>query len=443
MANENPAGEREPAELEPSGVFNNDHNKKQQKENGRKRRISRLVPKFGCFRSDFDIPSLERQNVDGSTDMVSATFTGDNRAPSPSHLVIMINGIIGSAKNWRYGAKQFVKKHPQEVVVHCSRCNHSTLTFDGVDVMGRRLVREVISVIELNPSVKKISFIAHSLGGLVVRYAIALLYETNYLKLFPTENGEEGNKGSTIASIEEKYRGKIAGLEPVNYVTFATPHLGSMGHNQVPLFCGLKNLEKLARRSSWLLGRTGKHLFLTDSENEKPPLLLQMSSDFEDLPFISALQSFKRRIAYANVRFDQIVGWCTSSIRYPSELPRVYCTLKSYVIVTQALIPSHLNVLPFLCMFLQRSQLSRHEIFKHVVNREPPKVSIPKKVYSQETIVDGWKNLTTEEMIEIMLNGLTKLSWERVDVKFNGVQIYWIHSAGVDVKKTFLSTDKY
>ncbi|PNX92206.1 hypothetical protein L195_g015340 [Trifolium pratense] len=36
----------------------------------------------------------------------------------PPHLVIMVNGIIGSSADWRYGAEQFLKKLPDEVIVH-------------------------------------------------------------------------------------------------------------------------------------------------------------------------------------------------------------------------------------------------------------------------------------------------------------------------------------
>lgn len=52
------------------------------------------------------------------------------------------------------------------------------------------------------------------------------------------------------------------------------------------MFCGFYTLEKVAARGSWLLGRTGKHLFLTDRNEGKPPLLLRMVSDCEDLKFL-------------------------------------------------------------------------------------------------------------------------------------------------------------
>ncbi|KAL6555309.1 hypothetical protein OROGR_006567 [Orobanche gracilis] len=48
-----------------------------------------------------------------------------------------------------------------------SERNAAKLTLDGVDIMGERLAEEVLEVIKKKPSLKKISFIAHSVGGLV------------------------------------------------------------------------------------------------------------------------------------------------------------------------------------------------------------------------------------------------------------------------------------
>lgn len=47
------------------------------------------------------------------------------------------------------------------------------------------------------------------------------------------ENGECGSEESKDSLPQEKFEGKIAGLEPMNFITFATPHLGSRGHKQV------------------------------------------------------------------------------------------------------------------------------------------------------------------------------------------------------------------
>lgn len=69
---------------------------------------------------------------------------------------------------------------------------------------------------------KKISFVAHSLGGLVARYAIGRLYEHN-----------SRTKSSGGRDDAEHLEGHIAGLEPMNFITFASPHLGSSGNKQV------------------------------------------------------------------------------------------------------------------------------------------------------------------------------------------------------------------
>lgn len=96
---------------------------------------------------------------------------------------------------------------------------------------------QVISVIKRHPGVQKISFIGHSLGGLITRYAIARLYEPDITGELSLENGGRTSDGSEDTTKEEKFKGKIAGLEPVNFITSATPHLGSRGHKQVTYLC--------------------------------------------------------------------------------------------------------------------------------------------------------------------------------------------------------------
>ncbi|KAG2312631.1 hypothetical protein Bca4012_027193 [Brassica carinata] len=83
-----------------------------------------------------------------------------------------------SLADWKYSAEQFVKKFPEKVFVHRSESNSSTFTFDGVDMMGERLANEVFSVVKnRGGGLKKISFVAHLLGGLVARYVVGKLYE--------------------------------------------------------------------------------------------------------------------------------------------------------------------------------------------------------------------------------------------------------------------------
>jgi hypothetical protein len=77
---------------------------------------------------------------------------------------------------------------------------------------------------------------------------------------------------------------------------------------QLPFLLGVPILEKLAAPiAPFFVGRTGSQLFLTDGKADKPPLLLRMASDGEDLKFLSALGAFRSRIIYANVSYDRIL----------------------------------------------------------------------------------------------------------------------------------------
>ncbi|KAE9609119.1 putative alpha/Beta hydrolase [Lupinus albus] len=367
------------------GMKINNETSKNTKKNIKKKKS--FLPKFGCFRIEYDATgeSFDMEVVDAS-----------GHSPNPTHLIIMVNGLIGSAQDWKFAAKQFLKRYPHDAIVHCSESNSAKLTFDGVDVMGDRLADEVISVIKRHPSVQKISFVGHSLGGLVARYAMAKLYGKDITMKLSEGSGYIESHNSDKECHEWKYEGKIAGLDPINFITFATPHLGSRGHKQVPMLCGFKPLEKAAFRFSGIFGKTGKHLCLADKDNGKPPLLLQMVRDTEDIKFMSALRSFKRRVAYANVRYDKLVGWSTSSIRRKNELPK-------------------------------RRNLSRHECYRHVVNVEIAKSTpLPVEIPTESEVKSRSGKLDWEEE---MIRSLTTMSWDRIDVRFSGMkQRFLAHS---------------
>ncbi|XP_014493384.1 uncharacterized protein LOC106755695 [Vigna radiata var. radiata] len=362
----------------------------------------------GCFKADA-VDARGRDLFDTrNRDLFDATVAASPNSV-PRHLVIMVNGIIGSAADWRYAAEQFVKKLPDKVIVHRSECNSSKLTFDGVDTMGERLAEEVLSVVRRWPEVQKISFVAHSLGGLVARYAIGRLYDySSTLTLVSKDGFSEEKSEYSKQCLEQSYEPKIAGLEPMNFITFATPHLGSRGNKQLPFLCGLSFLERRASETAHLVaGRSGKHLFLMDNDDGKRPLLLRMVNDSGDLKFMSALRAFKRRVAYANANYDHMVGWRTSSIRRQHELPK-----------------SNLLVID--------------ERYPHIVYVEGE---------TADDIGNKTSNIGSQiiDLEEEMIRGLTQVSWERVDVSFQKskqryiahstiqVKTYWLNSDGADV----------
>ena len=99
---------------------------------------------------------------------------------------------------------------------------------------------QILAVARHRPDVQKISFVAHSLGGLVARYAIGRLFES-YQELdpigLPKNSLSEKRTSFSKQCLEQPFEGRIAGLQPMNFITFATPHLGSKGNKQVDLAC--------------------------------------------------------------------------------------------------------------------------------------------------------------------------------------------------------------
>ncbi|KAJ4746519.1 alpha/beta-Hydrolases superfamily protein [Rhynchospora pubera] len=344
---------------------------------------------------DLGVCKEEAINGAGGTDLWSSS---DGCTVSKAdHLVVMVHGILGSNANWKFAAEHFVKMLPDKVLVHCSERNMNKLTLDGVDVMGERLAEEVTEVIKGRLNLCKISFVAHSIGGLVARYAIGRLYRPPRSKSFQDSDAQ-------IPDIENS-RGTICGLEAMNFITIATPHLGSRGNKQVPFLFGLTAMEKLACHVIHLIFRqTGRHLFLVDSDDGKPPLLQRMVEDSDDLYFMSALQAFKRRVVYSNVAYDHIVGWRTSSIRRNSELPKF--------------------------------EETPNKIYPHVVHEEISNGENPDKCNEAIITSDDY------DMIEEnLVRGLRRVSWEKVDVSFHTSKVRFAAHSVIQVKDPVMHSE--
>ncbi|KAL2343296.1 hypothetical protein Fmac_004581 [Flemingia macrophylla] len=346
-----------------------------------------------------------------------------NLKSDPDHLLVLVHGILASTADWTYAEAELKRRLGKNFFIYVSSSNTYTKTFTGINGAGKRLADEVLQVVRKTRSLKKISFLSHSLGGLFARYAIAVLYS-------PDTNSRD--QPSDLANMTENSLGTsfsrggtIAGLEPINFITLATPHLGVRGKKQLPFLLGVPILEKLAAPiAPFFVGRTGSQLFLTDGKPDKPPLLLRMASDCEDGKFLSALGAFRCRIIYANVSYDHMVGWRTSSIRRETELSK----------------PPQQSL----------------DGYKHVVDVEycPPVPSggpqFPAKaVKAKEAAQNAPNTQNTVEYHEIVedeiIRGLQQLGWKKVDVSFHSafwpffahnnihVKNEWLHNAGVGV----------
>nr|XP_024381593.1 putative lipase YOR059C isoform X2 [Physcomitrium patens] len=291
--------------------------------------------------------------------------------------------------NWKFAAEQFNKKLTDEVVVHCSSSNSAFKTFNGVDVMGERLADEVSEVVKNNPGVSKVSFVGHSLGGLTLRYAIGKLYDPPGGRSVRQEKSESSTTNSEKGRIKgiTQSHATIAGLEPINFITLATPHLGCRGNQYLPFLFGFAALETIAPLvSHWFIGNTGKHLFLSDGDKDKKPLLQRMVTDCDEGKFLSALKSFKKRSAYANVCGDRMVGWRTASIRKAAEMPD----------------PLHEGL---------------DSKYSHVVREEDVPVVAKGSSENQNSKPEEISACDAAE--EEMVAGLQQVPWWRVDVSFS------------------------
>lgn len=339
----------------------------------------------------------------------------------PDHLLVLVHGILASPSDWIYVEAELKRRLGRNFLIYPSSCNTYTRTFTGIDGAGKRLAAEVMELVKKTESLKRISFLAHSLGGLFARYAIGVLYSSS-------KSDDDDDADSSLRDSEASCpsgRGTIAGLEPINFITLATPHLGVRGKKQLPFLFGVPFLEKLAPPlAPFLVGRTGSQLFQTDGKPNRPPLLLRMASDSDDGNFLSALGAFKCRIIYANVSYDHMVGWRTSSIRRETELVK----------------PPHRSL----------------DGYQHVVDVEycPPVSSDgprfpPEAMKAKEAAQNAPDLQNTLEYHELMedemIRGLQKLGWKKVDVSFHSafwpffahnnihVKNEWLHNAGAGV----------
>ncbi|KAF9609196.1 hypothetical protein IFM89_014037 [Coptis chinensis] len=348
--------------------------------------------------TDLKIQGMSSSSTQGN---VARPKTVKKLRDEPDHLLVLVHGIFASPNDWIYVEAELKKRLGSNFLIYGEASCKNT------------------------ESLKRISFLAHSLGGLFARYAIGVLYSSNVsLNSQPEEDPGSRDRNlekSTCTSIQ----GTIAGLEPINFITLATPHLGVRGRKQLPLLLGVPILEKLVPSiASVLVGRTGSQLFLTDGQPSKPPLLLRMASDCEDGNFLSALGAFRCRLLYANVSYDHMVGWRTSSIRRETEL-------------------------------VQPPQRSL-DGYKHVVDVDycPPLASdgphFPKEAAKAKKDAQNSPNTqnTTEYheiMEEEMIRGLQRVGWKKIDVSFHSafwpffahnnihVKNEWFHNAGTGV----------
>ena len=194
--------------------------------------------------------------------------------------------------------------------------NSDNFTYDGIEVGGERLAQEVEDELERlskdGYQIKKFSMIGYSLGGLIARYCCGLLYA----------------------------RGVFDKIEPINFTTFASPHLGVRTplrgyHSSAWNFLGSRTLSA-----------SGRQLFLIDSFRDQGRPLLSVLADPSSI-FIKGLSCFKNRVLYANIQNDRSAPYYTTAISKINQFEILANVKFEYLKDYPALLDPNVSIAPY------------------------------------------------------------------------------------------------
>ena len=190
------------------------------------------------------------------------------RDAQATHLVVLLHGIMGGPTNLAALTAALEGGVP-DLLVWTPTCYQLAASFDGVEVCAARVLAELRALVREHASLRRISLVGYSFGGLVARFLAGALYLEDWLT-----------------------------LRPAQYVSFATPHVGPLLPDSP---CRLAALRTLG-------GLSGLQMALADEEQ----LLLLMATPGS--VFMRALAAFERRATYANAANDRTVPFWTSFI---------------------------------------------------------------------------------------------------------------------------------
>jgi hypothetical protein len=211
-----------------------------------------------------------------------------SRSVSPGkksqHLAVFVHGLWGNAQHLNYVASALREQYNDEqLIVYSAKRNTGSLTYDGIEIGAERVAREIEDLLEElgrdGHTVDRFSIIGYSLGGLVARYVVGLL----------------------------DHKGYFEKMTPVNFTTFATPHLGV----RTPLVGYNNHLWNVL--GARLLSTSGRQLFTIDNFRNTGRSLLSVLADPESI-FIQALKKFQNRSLYTNIVNDRSAVYYTTGV---------------------------------------------------------------------------------------------------------------------------------
>ncbi|KAI9711646.1 MAG: hypothetical protein M1828_001906 [Chrysothrix sp. TS-e1954] len=212
-----------------------------------------------------------------------------------------MGNLWGSPGHLNHISQALRSKHPgEDLSILVPKTNSGNFTYDGIEVGGERVTKEIEDEIERlekeGKNITKFSVVGYSLGGLIARYAIGLLYS----------------------------KGLFDRISPINFTTFATPHLGV----RTPLLgWGNTIFNELGART---LSTSGHQLFTIDTFRDTKKPLLAVLADPSTI-FMRALSSFKNPSLYANIVNDRSVPYYTASFSSTDPFTRLDDVRLNYI----------------------------------------------------------------------------------------------------------------
>ncbi|KAJ3233905.1 hypothetical protein HDU78_006163 [Chytriomyces hyalinus] len=220
------------------------------------------------------------------------------------HLWVLHHGLWGNPDHLTYLTEKITAKAAdtgEAVEVMNIAANTGTFSYGGVDGCGAKAVHLVCERLAdtHQPPVTHISFVGYSLGGLILRYAIGVLYAHGVFQL--QDDTEE--TFPLIAASDLAFKRVI----PVNFVTFASPHVGAVRETKSAFNSVFHSV------GSVIIARSGAQMLLRDRSSFEKRRIVNVMAD-PDLPFWKGLKAFKRRALYGNLTNDFFVSHRTSTL---------------------------------------------------------------------------------------------------------------------------------
>lgn len=181
-------------------------------------------------------------------------------------------------------AKALRAAHPADkLYILCAKRNSGSFTYDGVELGGERVcleIQEELQTVERRGGkIKRLSVVGYSLGGLVARYAIGLLYA----------------------------KGILDDVECMTFTAFASPFLGV----RTPLHGWANHMWNVLGART--LSMSGRQLFTIDKFRDTSRPLLAVLADPNSI-FYKGLAKFRRRVLYSNIVNDRSAVYYTTGI---------------------------------------------------------------------------------------------------------------------------------